>query len=445
MARMARDKFTKQELSWIFYDWANSSHSTIIVAAILPIYFVSVAKGAGVAGDVWWGYATSVATFAMALLAPLLGSIGDFKGMKKKLFSIFLGIGVVATATIAFSDRWQLMLIGYMFSYAGFMGANLFYDSFLTDVTTADRMDRVSTYGYGLGYIGGSTIPFLFAIGIVMTGESIGISSVLAAKIAILIVVFWWSAFSIPILRNVKQTHFEERPPHVFSGAFKRIGRTFLGIVGHKGILLFVLAYFFYIDGVNTVINMATAYGATLGLDSTGMILALMVTQLVAFPCAILFGRISKKVGTISMIAAAIGIYFVICTIGFVMGFLPLDAAKILFWILAVMVGTVQGGIQALSRSFFGKIIPAEKSNEYFGFFDIFGKFAAVLGPFLYSTIAGLTGNSAYGILGIMVLFLIGGLIILLGRKELRAIEAHATGKEAEAIQKKMDAAANGG
>ncbi len=439
-----KDRFTRQELSWIFYDWANSSHSTIIVAAILPIYFVSVATKAGASGDYWWGVATSVSTLVMALLAPFLGSIGDYKGMKKKLFSIFLGIGLAATATIVFSNRWEFLLIGYMFSYAGFMGANLFYDSFLTDVTTADRMDRVSTYGYGLGYIGGSTIPFLFAIGIIMTGKYIGIDSVLAAKIAIAIVVFWWGLFSIPILRNVKQTHYEERPAHLFAGTFGRIGRTFLGIVSNKGIRVFVLAYFFYIDGVNTVINMATAYGATLGLDSTGMILALMVTQLVAFPCAILFGRMSKRFGTVAMIGYAIGVYFLICTVGFVMGFLPIAVSQVLFWIVAVLVGSVQGGIQALSRSFFGKIIPAEKSNEYFGFFDIFGKFAAVLGPALYAFLRGVTGNPAYGILGIMALFLVSGIIVVVGRKPLHEMEIHATNQVDAAIQKKVDDAANG-
>ena len=442
MAR--KDKFTLQELSWIFYDWANSSHSTIIVAAILPIYFVSVAKGAGVQGDYWWGIGTSLSTLVMALLAPLLGSIGDFRGMKKRLFSIFLGIGLAATATIAFTDQWQYMLVGYMFSYMGFMGANLFYDSFLTDVTTTDRMDRVSTYGYGLGYVGGSTIPFMLAIGLVLFGKEINVDSILAAKLAILIVVVWWGLFSIPILRNVKQIHFEERTKNVLAGSFGRVARTFKGIVSDKGILTFVLAYFFYIDGVNTVINMATAYGTTLGLVATDMILALMVTQLVAFPFAILFGRFSKRFGTINMIAFAIGVYFVITSIGFAMGFLPIPVDRVLFWFLAVLVGTCQGGIQALSRSFFGKIIPPEKSNEYFGFFDVFGKFAAVMGPALYAILSRITGNSAYGILGIMLLFLIGGVTILVGRKNLRKVEAHAASRVDAAIQLKNDADGKG-
>ncbi len=533
------NRFTKAERSWILYDWANSAHTTVIVAAILPIYFAAVAGGQGVNGDIWWGYGTSLATFAAALLAPLLGSVGDYQGMKKRLFTIFLGIALFATLLIALVDDWRLMLVGYVLSYFSYTVTNLFYDSFLTDVTTPDRMDRVSTYGYGFGYIGGSTIPFIVAIAMIQLHGSIGITNSMAVKLSILLTVAWWFLFSLPMIRNVHQVHFDPKPAHVMQNSFSRIARTFLGIMSRRAMFLFMLAYFFYIDGVNTVIHMATSYGAVLGLDTTGMILALLVTQLVAFPFAILFGRLARVVGAVRMISIAIAVYTVICLLGFYMGHsletpqgqyiegfrnhiqakaaivgvarfeseasqqaftqmvddtvtrsvgplssnkradlfadrldergaearpafadrnegdafdkaleavradasayladtaraAPLDRAvafsTTLFWILAALVGTCQGGIQALSRSFFGKLVPPEKSNEYFGFFDIFGKFAAVLGPALYGVIAGLTGRSSYGILSVIALFLIGGVFMFLGRKDM--VEAERRGRE---------------
>jgi MFS transporter, UMF1 family len=438
MATVTRDHFTKVEKSWIAYDWANSSYATIIMAAIFPIYFAGVAADAGVAGDVQWGYASSLATLIVAVLAPILGAIGDFRGMKKKLLSAFLLIGLVFTTAMALTDRWQLMLIGYILSYIGFSGSLLFYDSFLTDVTTPDRMDRVSAWGYAMGYIGGSTAPFILSIALIMVGKQIGIDSVLAVKLSVLICVAWWGLFSIPILRNVRQTHYVDRPASdLIASSFRNIKKTVAEILHNKAIFVFMLAYFFYIDGVNTVIHMATVYGTSLGLDSTKMILALLATQLVAVPFSILFGRLSAKVGTIRMISVAIIIYFVICVVGFYMGFsmeqateatrpAALARATILFWVLSFMVGTCQGGIQALSRSFFGKLIPASRSNEYFGFFDIFGKFAAVLGPMLYSLTADITGRSSLGILSLMLLFAVGLVTIRVGRRHLRRAEAHA-------------------
>lgn len=537
MAKRGTNKFNRIEKSWICYDWGNSAYATIIMAAVFPIYFVNIAKQAGVVGDVWWGYATSAATLTMALLAPVLGSIGDFRGMKKRLFSFFLLLGLVFTTTMGLTNNWQLMLVGYMLSYIGFSGSLLFYDSFLTDVTTADRMDRVSAWGYAMGYLGGSTIPFIISIALIQFGDKIGIDAVLAVKLSCMLCVVWWAGFSIPILRNVHQTHFEEKPARdLILNSLRNIRRTFLEIIANKAIFVFMLAYFFYIDGVNTVIHMATAYGSALGLGSTGMILALLVTQIVAVPFSIAFSRIAQRIGSIRMISIAIIIYFVICSVGFYMGFSleparakydsqfdkvvrqavastdlgslspadqdrfaasidelivearsilpnderaedfagilkdfrdsaaqeypiasqaavlqaldaisqPADAflkdtaaaadfdralsrSSMLFWGMAVLVGTCQGGIQALSRSFFGKLIPARRSNEYFGFFDIFGKFAAVLGPALYSLTANLTGRSSYGILSLMLLFAIGLATITIGRKQLRQAEKQAT------------------
>lgn len=417
-------KFTKIEKSWIMYDWANSIYATNIMAAIFPIYYAMVATDAG---DKVYGFAVSAATFIVAILAPLLGAIGDFSGMKKKLFGGFLVLGLVFTATMAVFDQWQLMLLGFVLSRIGFSGSCLFYDSFLTDVTTPERMDRVSSWGYAMGYIGGSTIPFVISIAVMLLmGQS-----VLSYKIAILIVVVWWALFSIPFLKNVKQTHSVEEPPSSLAkAAFSNAWKTLKDIVHDKKILFFIIAYFFYIDGVDTIISMATNYGTTLGLGAIGMILALLVTQLVAVPFSILFGNLAKKVGAMKMIATAVCVYFVITIIGFFMGYnieqaelaggdtaAAIKLSSVLFWILAALVGTVQGGIQALSRSYYGQLIPPERSNEYYGFLDIFGKFSCVIGPALYSLVYSLTDRSSLGILSIIILFAAGGVTLILGRK----------------------------
>lgn len=433
-------RFSKQEWSWLFYDWANSVYATNIMAAIFPIYFSSVAKAQGVSGDQMWGYGTAIATFIIAILAPLLGAVGDYKGMKKKFLTFFMILGVLFTVTMAIADQWQMMLIGYVISYIGFAGANLFYDSFLTDVTTEDRMDKVSATGFAMGYIGGSTIPFLVSIAIVISPFGAA-NPALAVKIAVVITSVWWALFSLPILLNVHQIHYVQTPKsELIKHTFGNILKTATELFKNKAIFVFVLAYFFYIDGVNTVIHMATAYGSTLGLDKTGMILALLVTQIVAVPCSILFSRFAKRFGSIRMIFFAICMYIFICLVGFYMGFSieqatvadpgkgavyasALSVSQTLFWIMAALVGTVQGGIQALSRSYFGKLIPPERSNEFFGFFDIFGKFAAVIGPFLYGLLAGLSGSSAVGILSVSALFIVALIVLISGKKHLSGIQ----------------------
>ena len=424
-------KFTVAEKSWMLYDWANSVYATNIMAAIFPIYFVKMA-GELVDGDGMWAIGSSIATLVVALLAPILGSFADFRGVKKTFLCIFIAIGTLFTLSMALTDNWKLMLVGYVLSYIGFTGANLFYDSFLTDVTTKDRMDRVSSFGFALGYVGGSTIAFAISLAFVfIVGGSLGVN------IAVLITVLWWAIFSLPIIFKVKQIHYITASPRgVVSDTFRNMWKTFKSIVTTPGVFVFVLAYFFYIDGVNTVIHMATAYGTTLKLDSTGMILALVVTQVVAVPCTIFFGFLAKRFGSLRMIIFAVCMYTVICAVGFYMGYSiesapesgpELDQAvalsQFLFFTMAILVGTVQGGIQALSRSYFGKLIPAERSNEYFGFFDIFGKFAAVLGPALYAGVSAATGSTANGIAGVAVLFVIAFFILIAGKNLIRRTE----------------------
>ena len=522
-------RFSLQEKSWIFYDWANSVYATNIMAVIFPIYYASMS---GDLGNKWWGIGVSIASLIGAIIAPTLGALADFKGNKKKLLFAFILIGALATATLAFFDDWKWMLIGYVISHIGFSGSCVFYDSFLTDVTTEERMDRVSSWGYAMGYIGGSTIPFLISIAVMLLNDY----NAFSMKFAILIVTVWWLVFSIPILKNVKQVHYVETPQsELAKHAFRNLWDTMKRCVNNKGLFIYLIAYFLYIDGVGAVISLATNYGATLGLGTTGMILALLVTQLVAAPCAIFFSKLSGKFGAIRMIIAAIAMYFVICGVGFFMGRLvepyqldlvsntrqtikdqgvvfetkedqkawealsrdyvedtraalsaedrvaafdevtadlvrkaedpagvsyafsgdaarntaataitnvgkELDVyaqdtqkqadynsakttATALFWVLAVLVGTVQGGIQALSRSYFGKLVPKKKSAEYFGFYDVFGKFATVIGPLLYAMFYFLTDRASIGILSLLILFASGGLLLIFGRKELAKTE----------------------
>ena len=430
MEKTKKNRFNKVERSWILYDWANSIYATNISAAIFPIYF---AMKATETGNAIFGYAVSIANLLVAVMAPYLGAIGDFHGMKKKLWASFTIIGVVFTAFMGIFGSWQMMLVGYIISRIGFSGSCLFYDSFLTDVTTPDRMDKVSSWGYAMGYIGGSTIPFILSIVIMLL---MGMSD-LSYRIAILIVPVWWLIFSIPFMKNVEQKHYVETPPSQLGrAAWKNTVATLKDIVRDKAVLFFILAYFFYIDGVDTIITMATNYGSTLGLGTIGMILALLVTQVVAMPFSILFGGWGRKYGELRMIGIAVGVYAVITVLGFIMGFLidfsamlglteaeALKYSTILFWCLATLVGTVQGGIQALPRSYFGQIIPPERSNEYFGFLDIFGKFACVIGPALYAFVFNLSGKASFGILSVIVLFIGGGVMLLMGRPYFKKAE----------------------
>lgn len=422
-------KFTKTEKSWILYDWANSVYATNIMAVIFPIYFGNVCAQSGADNLVLWSYGTSVATFLVAVLAPVLGALGDHKGHKKRLFMACLIVGVIFTLFSAFVNDHRLLLVGYVVSHIGFSGSCLFYDAFLTDVTTRERMDRVSAWGYAMGYIGGSTIPFVLSIIILFV---LGMENPLAFKLVIILTSVWWLVFSIPFLKNVHQIHYVETRKNLFRSTFQNLWKTAKDIFTQKRVFLFIVAYFFYIDGVNTIISISTSYGSKLGLDDISMILALLTTQIVAVPFSILFGKLAGKVGSINLLCGAVAVYFCITLVGFFMGFNieqnpgseeALTLSLVLFWSMAFLVGTVQGGIQALSRSYFGKLIPAERSNEYFGFFDIFGKFAAVIGPLLVAIFTQFTGRDSVGVISLAILFLIGETILFTGRKKLFQVE----------------------
>lgn len=402
-------KFSKKEISWIFYDWANSAYSIVITTAILPVYFKSVFQSAGGTGSVstaYWGYTNSIATMILALMAPVLGSVADYYGYKKKFFTLFFMIGVLFTALLSIvpQDGWILLLAFYVLTMVGFYGANVFYDSFLVDVTEESRMDMVSSMGFGLGYLG-STIPFIGSMALIILAqkEILPITVVSATKITFLITACWWGLFALPMLKNVHQQYGIEPESQPIRKSFIRIRNTFRNIKQHQSAFTFLLAYFFYIDGVDTIIKMSTAYGTDLGIGSTDLLIILLATQFVAFPFALIYGKLSEKFHAKRMLFVGIFIYTIICIFAFFMRSVR-D-----FWILAMLVATSQGGMQALSRSYFGKLIPKEKSNEFFGFYNIFGKFAAVMGPFLMGLITQITGKTNYGVVSIIILFLMGG------------------------------------
>jgi UMF1 family MFS transporter len=406
------NNLSKEEKSWAFYDWGNSAYSMIITSTILPIYFKLAAKDGGVSlsdSTAYWGYAVSVSTLIVSILAPILGAIADYKGYKKNFFKIFFTLGVIATLSLAFvpSDKPLMLLVVYAFTVVGFSGANIFYDSFLVDVTDESRMDKVSATGFALGYIG-STIPFIISIIIVLLSqkEIIPLSLSLACKITFLITALWWGFFTFPLLKNVNQKYYIEKEPKIVSSSFKRIIDTFKNIKSHKEIFTFLIAYFFYIDGVDTIINMATSYGTDLGISMTSLLVILLLTQFVAVPFTLIYGKLAKRIGTKKMLFVGIVTYTIICIYAYFIK-TALD-----FWILAMAVASAQGGIQAISRSYFAKLVPKNKSNEFFGFYNIFGKFAAIIGPFLVGIVTQITGQTNKGLISLIVLFLIGGIIL---------------------------------
>lgn len=396
-------KLTKSEKNWILYDVGNSAF-TMLIATIMPIYFNYLAESAGLTSVqylAYWGYAASAATLLVALLGPVFGTLADTKGYKKPIFLLSLLVGSVGCISLGFARQWLLFLVVFVIAKVGYSGSLIFYDSMLSDVTTEERMDHVSSQGYAWGYIG-SCIPFAACIAVVLGADKIGISMVTAMTIAFTITAAWWVLMTLPLLKSYSQKYYVEKKPHAFRESFARIGRTFRNIKKEKRIFVFLLAFFFYIDGVYTIIDMATAYGAALGLDSTGLLLALLVTQLVAFPCCIIFGRLAQKYRSSTLIMFCIIAYFGIAVYAM---FLTTQAQ---FWVLAVLVGMFQGGIQALSRSYFTKIIPAEQSGEYFGLLDICGKGASFMGTTVVSVVSQLTGDISKGVGMIALLFIIG-------------------------------------
>ena len=424
-----KTKLTKQEKNWILYDVGNSAF-TLLAATILPIYFNYIAGKQGLS-DVqylaYWGYAVSIATLLTALAGPVFGTVADTKGYKKpvinnkfvagfliakKLYILFyeliaLGIGTIASVALGFAKYWLAFLVVFVIAKVGYSVTLVFYDSMLVDVTSEDRMDEVSSQGYAWGYIG-SCVPFVICLLVVLNAGKIGITMEIAMMVSFVIITVWWVIMTLPLLKTYHQKYYVEKKQHAFSESFKRIGITLKNVKKEKKVFLFLLAFFFYIDGVYTIIDMATAYGSALGLSSTGLLLALLLTQIVAFPFAIIFGRLAQKYSAEKLITVCIVAYLGVAIFAIFLHY------QWQFWVLAVWVGMFQGGVQALSRSYFTKIIPANQSGEFFGLMDICGKGASFMGTTIVSLISQLTGNINIGVGMIAVLFVIG--IILFRR-----------------------------
>ena len=388
-------KLTPLEKSWILYDVGNSAF-ILLVATLVPIFFNALAKNAGLNDDLYmsyWGYAGSIATILVAILGPICGTLAD-RRMKKQFFIVTMLAGVACCAMLGFAPGWLSFLCLFILARVGYSSSIIFYDSMLPEVTSDQRMDKVSSMGFAFGYIG-SVIPFIACLILVLMPDTFGLSAGSAMVIAFLITALWWVACTVPLLRRYRQTAFVAAEKSPLSDSFRQLGRTIREAKKEKHIFLYLLAFFFFIDGVYTIIDMATAYGTALGLDTTGLLLALLVTQIVAFPCSIAFGRLSANYDT--------GLLIKVCIIAYtcVVLFAGFMVSQWQFWLLAVLVGMFQGGIQALSRSYLGKIIPPERSGEFFGLMDIFGKGASFMGMTLVSVVSQLTAGIHLNVFGL--------------------------------------------
>ena len=410
-------KLTPLEKNWILYDIGNSAF-TLLVSTLIPIYFNSLASSAGVDENMYlsyWGYAGSLSTILVAFIAPICGTLSD-RQFKKPIFLLTVILGCVACACLGVTTHWLAFLGIFILAKIGFNSSIVFYDSMLPEVTTEERMDNISSMGYAYGYIG-SVVPFVLCLVLVLFGGSFGLSMGNAMVIAFLITAAWWALFTAPLMKSYRQTAYIEKKGTALGDTFRQLFETFKAAKKEKHVFVYLISFFFFINGVYTIIDMATAYGSALGLDSTGLLLALLLTQIVAFPCAIIFGKLSAKHDTGMLIKICIICYTAITMFGMFL------VSLWQFWMLAVMVGMFQGGVQALSRSYLGKIIPPERSGEFYGLMDICGKGASFLGTTLVALVSQVTAGVGVNIFGItlqnenlavgslIVLFIIGFLV----------------------------------
>jgi UMF1 family MFS transporter len=408
-------KLSREERAWIMVDCGNSAYSMAVTTALLPIIFGMFEN---VKSSMDLGYFNSFASILVAILSPILGTIADYKDRKKRFFIFFTFLGVFATAGLAFvspsGGQWQILILFFILSAIGFAGSNIFYDAFLVDVASNERMDKVSSLGFAFGYIS-SIVPFGISLALIFF---MGMDKAIGYQLGFIITALWWGLLTIPMLRDVKQRHYIEPEPKPVVNSFMRLADTFKNIRQHKVVVIFLLAYFFYIDGVDTIIKMVVPYATSIlgegALDTFTLLGILLIIQVIAFPCAILYGNLAKRFSARTMISVGIITYIISCVAAYFISSL---------WhifILGAMIGSAQGGIQALSRSYYAKIIPKKKSNEFFGFYNIFGKFSAIIGPMIMSLTTTITGNARVSIFGIIPLFIIGFLIFIILPKEQR-------------------------
>jgi UMF1 family MFS transporter len=410
--------------SWKLYDWANSAFATIIMAAVLPEFYSSVAGATldKTTATSYWGYSNTIAMLIIAIAAPLLGAMADHSGARKRFLGGFAALGIVATALLIGTGKgmWLYASLLYIFGRVGFGGANIFYDSLLPHVSQPGEIDRVSAEGYALGYLGGGILLALNLL-MILKPAFFGIpDAAWASRISFVTVAIWWAAFSLPIFRNVSE------PPAVVArdestralvAGYQRLRRTFGDIRRFRELATFLVAFWLYNDGVGTIIIMAVIFGAEIGIGTTHLIGAILMVQFLGIPFTLLFGRLPKRLGTKHSILCALGIYVIVTMLGYFMN------TALHFWILALLVSMVQGGTQALSRSMYGSMLPPSKSAEFFGFYNVSSKFAGIIGPALFGVVGQVTGTSRLSIAAIVIFFVAGALIL--------AFVDHAKGMEA--------------
>lgn len=402
----------KKVFSWVLYDVGNSAFATTIMAAVLPIYYYDVAAR-GIEENLaasYWGYSQSIAVLIVAILAPILGAISDFTAAKKKFLRFFAYMGIIASILLAFVGEGDyifaslLLIIGTI----GFSGGNVFYDAFLPEIAGEHQMDKVSSSGFAWGYIGGG---ILLAINILMIlkYEWFGLpNATVASQASFASVGVWWFVFSLPIFKNIRdeKRKIEKQDRSYLAIGFTRVVTTFKEIKLYKQLFIFLLAFWMYNDGISTIIKMATIYGRDIGIDANSLIIALLITQFIGIPCTFFFGWLAGKISAKKALTFSLYVYLGIVILGYFM------STALHFYLLAVLVGFVQGGAQSLSRSIYGRMVPKNRQAEFFGFYGISSKFAAVFGPFLFAFIGQLTGSSRLGIIS-LVIFFIGGIILL--------------------------------
>ena len=404
----------KQIISWSLYDWANSTFSTTVMAGVFPIFFQQYwSTATDVTVSTWYlGLANSLASIAVASLAPFLGAIADKASVKKRLLIFFAFIGIISTGALSMVGQgyWKIAAVFYVVASVGFMSANIFYDSLLPSVASKQKRDFVSSLGYSLGYIGGG-ILFLVNVAMYLKPQFFGIADAPSAiKLSFLTVAVWWAIFTLPILIFVK-----EKAPVNDIGIIKSISAGWIQLLSTlkrirelKVVTTFLIAYWLYIDGVDTIIRMSVDYGTSLGFTTSTLITLLLMVQFIAFPATLIYNWFAKQIGIKQAILIAIGGYICIAVIG------SLVSKEWHFYIIATLIGCFQGGIQALSRSLYSRIIPSHNSAEFFGFYNMFGKFATIIGPPLMGYVAMATGNPRFGILAIILLFVLGGYFLMM-------------------------------
>ena len=412
---MEDDKAYKKIInSWCMYDWANSAFACTIMGAVFPPFYRSLAMKAGAPSHqatAYWGYTASVALLLVALIGPVLGAVADYTGGKKRFVGFFAGLGILSTAAMISigESSWLLASILFIGGNLGFAGGNIFYESLLPHIASRGDIDQVSAKGYALGYVGGGLLLIVNVLWIMNPGFFGFPDAGVAVRACFFSVAVWWAGFSFPFFRNVTE------PPGEFVGAraqnpvghgFRRFAATLKDVAKYKQLLIFLAAFWIYNDGIGTIIKMATAYGDEIGIKMTDLIIALIITQFVGFPFSFIFGGLARRIGAKRSILLALAVYTLISIAGYFM------RTALHFYLLAFLVGSVQGGSQALSRSLYGAMVPRHKAAEFFGFFSTSAKFAGIIGPALFGLVSQLSGASRLSIVSLIIFFIVGGLLL---------------------------------